>query len=70
MTHVHACDVSSLEGVREGEQGVLRGIHEEQSRESFGERDKAKDPERGFRFFQRTNLDFRRNQIKANRQIN
>lgn len=63
MTHVHACDVRSLEGVREGEQGVLRGIHEEQSRESFGERDKAKDPERGFRFFRRTSLDFRRNKI-------
>ncbi|KAK7336986.1 hypothetical protein VNO77_17542 [Canavalia gladiata] len=52
-----------LEGIREGEQGILRGILEKQRRERFGDRDKAKDTEHGFRFFQRTSLVLRRNQV-------
>jgi len=52
MTHMHACDGISLEGIREGEPRVFRGILKEQSRESFGGRDEAKDTEYGFRFFQ------------------
>lgn len=59
MTHMHACDGSSLEGVSEGEPRVFRGIFKEQSRESFRERDEGKDTEHGFRFFQGSSLEFR-----------
>ncbi|XP_054824615.1 uncharacterized protein LOC129322339 isoform X1 [Prosopis cineraria] len=42
---------SSVEGIGEREQGVLRGLLEKQSREGFRDRDKEKDTRRGFGIF-------------------
>lgn len=43
-----------MEGVGEGEQGVLRGVYTEQGREgSYGNGNKAEDSQDAFGFFQK-----------------